>query len=204
MSIHLVDSLAMFARRDAEEMFKLGNIKGAITCATMAKTLDPKVDGIDETILAYKIHQAAMKKDDNGATNWYKVLGIKKGFEDDIESIKMQHNKLVIMLNPSKNASVATSSAFRLIYNAWKHLSDSNYKNVNLRRKTTPYRNKVTKSACLRCRKWCKYEVPKISTAHKHGDRTKRILLIECSCCKCKFDPISRQIPKSTKTCLIL
>ncbi|KAG2397183.1 uncharacterized protein HKW66_Vig0145810 [Vigna angularis] len=151
MSMHFVDSLAMFAQRDAEEMFKLGNIKGAITCATMAKTLDPKVDGIDETILAYKIHQAAMKKDDNGATNWYKVLGINKGFEDDIESIKMQHNKLVVMLNPTKKASVATLGAFRLIYNAWRHLTDSNYKNVNLRRKTTPHRNKVTKSACLRC-----------------------------------------------------
>jgi len=61
MLMHFVDSLAMFARRNAEEKFKQGNIKGAITCATMAKTLDPKVDGIDETILAYKIHRAAIK-----------------------------------------------------------------------------------------------------------------------------------------------
>ncbi|QCD87759.1 hypothetical protein DEO72_LG3g2299 [Vigna unguiculata] len=145
----------MFARRNAEEKFKQGNIKGAITCATMAKTLDPKVDGIDETILAYKIHRAVMKKRGNGTTNWYKVLGIRKGFEDDIENIKMQRNKLVVMLNPTKNASVATWGAFRLIYEAWAQLSDPNYQNVNLRRKMRPRRNKITKSACVRCRKWC-------------------------------------------------
>ncbi|WVZ03270.1 hypothetical protein V8G54_024076 [Vigna mungo] len=139
----------MFAQRNAEEKFKLGNIKFAITCATMAKTLNPKLEGIDEMILAYKIHLAAMKKDRNNATNWYKVLDIKKGFEDDIESIKMQRNKMVVMLNPTKNASVATWGAFKLIYNAWTHLSDPNYQNVEFERKTSQHRIKVPKSVCF-------------------------------------------------------
>jgi len=99
--MYCVDPLAMFARRNAEEKFKRGDLKGAITCATMAKTLDPNVDGIEETTLAYKIHRAALKK--GGATNWYKVLGIREGLENDIESIKMQRNKLVGMLNPFTN-----------------------------------------------------------------------------------------------------
>lgn len=146
-----VNSLAMSAQRNAEEKFKVGNIKWAITCATMAKTLNPKLDGIDEMILAYKIHQAAMKNECNSATNWYKVLDIKKGFGNDIESIKMQRNKMVVMLNPTKNASVATWDAFKLIYNAWTHVSDPNYQNVEFERKTTQRRTKVTKSLCFRC-----------------------------------------------------
>ncbi|KOM50240.1 hypothetical protein LR48_Vigan08g106700 [Vigna angularis] len=141
----------MFAQRNAEEKFKVGNIKGAISCATMAKRLNRKVEGIDEMILAYKIHQAAMKKDRNSATNWYKVLNIKKGFEDDIESIKMQRNKMVVMLNPTNNASVATWGAFTLIYTAWTHLSDPNYQNLEFQRMTTQRPTKVTKTLCFRC-----------------------------------------------------
>ncbi|KAK7342252.1 hypothetical protein VNO80_25197 [Phaseolus coccineus] len=196
----LVDPLAMFARRNAEEKFKLRDLKGAITCATMAKTLDPNVDGIDETILAYKIHQAAMKRGGNGARNWCKVLGIKEGFEQDIESIKMQRNKWVGMLNPTKNASVATWGALRLIYKAWTNLSDPNNKNVDFGRQKRPRGFKVTKSACSRCRNWCKYEVGKDSSAHKHGDRTKTVSLIKCPFCSCKFDPISGHTPNSRLT----
>jgi len=183
--MYSVDPLAMFARRNAEEKFKRGDFKGAITCATMAKTLDPNVYGIDETILAYKIHQAALKK--RGATNWYKVLGIREDLEDDIGCIKMQRNKErnVGMLNPTKNASVATWGAFRLIYKAWTNLSDPNNQNVDFGRKKTPRGIKVTKSVCFRCRKWCKYEVHKNSSTHKHGDSTKTVLLIKCPSCKC-------------------
>lgn len=213
MSVHFVDSLAMFARRNAEEKFKLGDLKGAIISATMAKTLDPDVVGIDETLVAYKIHLAASKNRVNGATNWYKVLGICEGFED-IDSIKRQHNKLVEMVNPTKKASVATWGALRLIYKASSNLCDPNKRNVALlhrqalgsylghedfRTKKRSCGIKVTKRACPRCRKWCKYEVPKVSSGQKHEEnpKAKTVLLIRCSSCRCKFDPISGKTPNS-------
>lgn len=200
MSMHFVDPLAKFAMRNAEEKFKLRDTKGAIVCATMAKTLDPNVDGIDETLVAYKIHQVASKKHgNNGAPNWYAVLGIKEGFED-IESVTMQYNKLVKMVNPTKNASVATWGAHRLINKAWRNLCDPN--RLSNKRMKGSRGIKVTKRACPRCRKWCKYEVPRVSSSggHKHGEyqKIKTVLVITCSSCKFKFDPISGKTPNST------
>ncbi|KAK7405129.1 hypothetical protein VNO78_06327 [Psophocarpus tetragonolobus] len=164
------------------------------------KTLDPDVDGIDETLIAYKIHHAAWRKRVNGPTNWHEVVGVREGFED-IESVRKQCNKLIEMINPRKNASVATWGAYRLVYKAWSNLCECYPKkqNVNLSNQRK-HGSKVVKRACPRCGKWCKYEVPKVSSDHKHGSHCTGesvLIIITCSSCSCKFDPKSCQAPNS-------
>lgn len=123
----------------AEESFKHGKIDAAIKHAVEAMYCDPEVS--TDTIAhlsAYMIHKAMSLED----KTWYKVLGVQEIGSDQI-TIKKQYKKMVLLVHPDKNKSVAAESAFKFVKEAWDVLSDPQKKkdyDFNLQRMSSSKR----------------------------------------------------------------
>lgn len=86
-----------------------------------AQNLYPGLHGIPQILTTLDVHIAAENKI-RGEVDWYRVLDTNPSA--DYDAIKKQYRKLALMLHPDKNKSAGAESAFKLISEAWRLLSD--------------------------------------------------------------------------------
>ncbi|GMQ04176.1 hypothetical protein CsSME_00049687 [Camellia sinensis var. sinensis] len=104
----------------AEQKYKSSNLKSALKYAKRAHRLFPKLDGLSETLTAFKILRVAATA--SATLDWYKVLQIEPF--SHINTIKKQYKRLALALHPDKNPFAASEEAFKLVGNAFRVLSD--------------------------------------------------------------------------------
>lgn len=96
--------------------------------AVLAQENDPFLDGSDQILAVADVLMASQTKVSN-RTDWYAVLQVNRR-SDDLDLIKRQYRRLALLLHPDKNRFPFAESAFRLISEAWKILSDPSRKSV--------------------------------------------------------------------------
>lgn len=95
---------------------------GAKNFAFKAQTLFPELDGISQMVATFDVYVASESKV-NGEIDFYSILGLKPSAEKSM--VKKQYKRLAVLLHPDKNRTVGADGAFRLVSEAWTHLSDS-------------------------------------------------------------------------------
>ncbi|KAF8380777.1 hypothetical protein HHK36_028271 [Tetracentron sinense] len=114
---------ALRLKSQAEEKYKLSNLKSALKYAKRAERLYPDLDGISEMVTAFKILRIASKSSgDASPPDWYKILQVDPF--SHINSIKKQYKKLALLLHPDKNPFSASEEAFKRVSEAFRVLSD--------------------------------------------------------------------------------
>ncbi|GJN22732.1 hypothetical protein PR202_gb10327 [Eleusine coracana subsp. coracana] len=110
----------------AEKRFASGDVAGAIKCA---RRLSSSRRDLANALAAYEVHAAAAmprsrsRRGGGRTTNWYAVLGMGSATTTTHEEIKKQYRRLCLVLHPDKNRSAAAEGAFKLVHQAWEHLS---------------------------------------------------------------------------------
>lgn len=105
----------------ADSKLKQKDFHGAKKFVLKAQNLYPGLHGIPQILTTLDVHLAAENKI-RGEVDWYGVLDTNPSA--DYDTIKKQYRKLALMLHPDKNKSAGAESAFKLIAEAWRLLSD--------------------------------------------------------------------------------
>ncbi|KAK4349584.1 hypothetical protein RND71_032339 [Anisodus tanguticus] len=101
----------------AEQKYNSGDLKSALKFINRAHNLNPTVNGVNETLTAFKILQ-----NDVVLRDYYKILQIERF--SHINTIKKQYKKLALILHPDKNTCIGSEEAFKLVNEAFRVLSD--------------------------------------------------------------------------------
>ncbi|XP_047342222.1 dnaJ homolog subfamily C member 5-like [Impatiens glandulifera] len=130
--------------------------------AVLAQENDPLLDGTDQILAVADVLMASQTKINNNITDWYAILQVNRR-SDDLDLIKRQYRRLALLLHPDKNKFPFAESAFRLISDAWKIISDPSNKSIydneiNETKKTTTMKTFWT--VCPYC--YNLYEYPNI------------------------------------------
>ncbi|XP_074272586.1 uncharacterized protein LOC141596353 [Silene latifolia] len=112
---------AFVAKQHAEKRFAEKDFLGAKNFALKAQNLFPELEGISQMVATFDIYVASECKV-NGEIDFYSVLGLKP--TADRSMIKKQYKRLAVLLHPDKNRTIGADGAFRLVSEAWTHLSD--------------------------------------------------------------------------------
>lgn len=88
----------------------------------LAQENNPLLEGTDQILAVADVLLASSKKIQNHH-DWYAILQI-GGRTDDLEKIKKQYRRLVLLLHPDKNKFEFSDVAFGLVADAWAVLSD--------------------------------------------------------------------------------
>ncbi|XP_021766323.1 J protein JJJ2-like [Chenopodium quinoa] len=112
---------ALVAKQHAEKRFAEKDFVGAKNFALKAQMLYPELEGISQMVATFDVYVASEGKV-NGEVDFYSILGLKPSA--DKSSVKRQYKRLAVLLHPDKNRTVGADGAFRLVSEAWTHLSD--------------------------------------------------------------------------------
>ncbi|KAM6594673.1 hypothetical protein CsatA_002376 [Cannabis sativa] len=112
---------ALKAKELAEKKFEEQDFSGAKRFAIKAQSLNPELDGISQMISTLDVYISAEKKT-NEDVDCYRVLGVDS--LADVTTIRNRFKKLALVIHPSKNKSVGADGAFKILYEAWRLLSD--------------------------------------------------------------------------------
>ncbi|XP_062115934.1 uncharacterized protein LOC133830049 [Humulus lupulus] len=118
---------ALRAKELAEKKFEEKDIAGAKKFAIKAQNLNPELDGIPQLITTLDVYISAEKRT-NEDVDWYRVLGVDP--LADVPTIRNHFKELALVIHPSKNKSVGADGAFRILYEAWRLLSDKDRRNL--------------------------------------------------------------------------
>ncbi|KAG6553202.1 hypothetical protein Mapa_005262 [Marchantia paleacea] len=113
---------AIRAKQIAETKFRVRDFAGAKRFAMKALNLNPSLEGLSQMLPVIDVHMISQKTIGNGEMDWYGILQV-----DPVASeatIKSQYKKLCLLFHPDKNKALGAESAFKLISDAWKVLSD--------------------------------------------------------------------------------
>ncbi|KAL2938547.1 Chaperone protein DnaJ [Bienertia sinuspersici] len=113
---------ALVAKQHAEKRFAEKDFVGAKNFALKAQMLSPELEGISQMVATFDIYAASEGKV-NGETDFYSILGLKPSADKSM--VKRQYKRLAVLLHPDKNRTVGADGAFRLVSEAWTHLSDN-------------------------------------------------------------------------------
>lgn len=113
---------ALIAKQHAEQKFVEKDFVGAKNFALRAQMLFPDLEGISQMVATFDIYVASEGKV-NGEIDFYSILGLKPSADKSM--VKKQYKRLAVLLHPDKNRTVGADGAFRLVSEAWTHLSDN-------------------------------------------------------------------------------
>ncbi|CAH2055072.1 unnamed protein product [Thlaspi arvense] len=109
------------AKKLAEEKMIAGDFAAAHKFLLTAQRLFPELGNILQMIAVCDVHSSAEKKI-KGLDNWYAILQVQ--FLADADTIRKQYRKLALLLHPDKNKFAGAESAFKLVGEANRCLSD--------------------------------------------------------------------------------
>ncbi|KAG1338508.1 hypothetical protein COCNU_04G008140 [Cocos nucifera] len=113
---------AMKTLKQAEELFKANDFRGAVMLAHKARWLFPFLPGIVNVLVAYHVHVSARAKNPPSRdTDWHAVLGVPPS--SDPEVMKKQYMNMRHLTHPDKCKSAAAAGAFQLVEQAWRCLN---------------------------------------------------------------------------------
>uniref|UniRef100_A0A2P2IVJ7 J domain-containing protein n=1 Tax=Rhizophora mucronata TaxID=61149 RepID=A0A2P2IVJ7_RHIMU len=118
---------AIRAKEIAERRMQNGDFDGARRIAKRAQQLYPEIDNIAQLLLVCEVHCSAQNKVNGSETDWYGVLQIERFSEES--AIKKQYKRLALSLHPDKNKFAGAESAFKLIGEANRVLTDATKRN---------------------------------------------------------------------------
>lgn len=113
---------ALIVKHHAEKQFAEKDFVGAKNFALKAQMLFPELEGISQMVATFDIYVASESKV-NGEIDFYSILGLKPSADKSM--VKKQYKRLAVLLHPDKNRTVGADGAFRLVSEAWTHLSDN-------------------------------------------------------------------------------
>ncbi|KAL2547743.1 DNAJ heat shock N-terminal domain-containing protein [Forsythia ovata] len=113
---------ALRFKANAEKKFAERNFVGARNYALKAQTICPELEGISQMVATFGVYIASEAKI-NGEFDFYSILGMDPSA--DKSKLKKQYKKMAVLLHPDKNKTVGADGAFRLVSEAWTHLSNS-------------------------------------------------------------------------------
>lgn len=113
---------ALITKQHAEKRFVEKDFVGAKNFALKAQMLFPDLEGISQMVATFDIYVASEGKV-NGEIDFYSILGLKPSADKSM--VKRQYKRLAVLLHPDKNRTVGADGAFRLVSEAWTHLSDN-------------------------------------------------------------------------------
>ncbi|KAF8394498.1 hypothetical protein HHK36_020708 [Tetracentron sinense] len=113
---------AIRAKEIAEKKMQQKDFVGARKVALKAQQLCPEVENISQMLTVCDVHCSAENKMFGAEMDWYGILQIDQTADE--ASIKKQYRKLALLLHPDKNNFSGAESAFKLIGEAQRVLSD--------------------------------------------------------------------------------
>lgn len=128
---------ARWAVEKASERVEKGDAEGALRLLERAERLHPHAPGLPElAALAQVCHAASSSCACSAAPHWYRILMVSE--KADLTAIKKRYRQLALLLHPDKNKHARAEEAFKLVSEAYGHLSDSKKRetfDVNIRKK---------------------------------------------------------------------
>lgn len=113
---------AIKAMRIAEKKLEISDFIGARKMAQTAHRLFPTLENITQLLTVCEIHCSAQNRIYGTENDWYGILQIEQSADETI--IKKQYRKLALLLHPDKNKFAGAESAFKLVGEANRLLSD--------------------------------------------------------------------------------
>uniref|UniRef100_A0A7N0UNL2 J domain-containing protein n=1 Tax=Kalanchoe fedtschenkoi TaxID=63787 RepID=A0A7N0UNL2_KALFE len=113
---------AIRTRKMAERKLQRKDYAGAQRIALRAQQIFPELENITRILAVCYVHCASEQKIAGDELDWYGILQIEQ--TADASLIKKQYRKLALLLHPDKNKYSGAESAFKLIGEAQRVLSD--------------------------------------------------------------------------------
>ncbi|KAK9293092.1 hypothetical protein L1049_021077 [Liquidambar formosana] len=113
---------AIRAKEIAEKKMQNSDFVGARKIALKAQQLFPDLENISQLLTVCEVHCSAQNKICGSEMDWYGILQIERLADEG--TIKKQYRKLALLLHPDKNKFAGAESAFKLIGEANRVLSD--------------------------------------------------------------------------------
>ncbi|CAL5326778.1 unnamed protein product [Camellia sinensis] len=113
----------------AEYFLRNRNLDGCRKYAVQAQESNPNAAA--QILAVVDVLAAATTRFNNNNNNrpdWYSILGVKR-YSEDLQLLRNQYKKLILLLNPNKNNSPFALEAFDLVRHAWTLLSNPLKKN---------------------------------------------------------------------------
>ncbi|XP_038878662.1 uncharacterized protein LOC120070848 [Benincasa hispida] len=113
---------AIKAMKIAEKKLETNDFTGARKMAQTAHRLFPTLENITQLLTVCEIHCSAQNRIYGTENDWYGILQIEQSSDETV--IKKQYRKLALLLHPDKNKFSGAESAFKLVGEANRLLSD--------------------------------------------------------------------------------
>lgn len=126
-----------------------GNFERALSLLEKAERINPNTKGLPEIIAVTEVCYAAtwspcacsLKPLQHKSPDWYQILKVSE--KAHLSDIKKKYRQLALLLHPDKNKHVRAEEAFKLVSEAYAHLSD--------KRKRALFDLERVKRQCKRC-----------------------------------------------------
>lgn len=105
----------------ADKKMQLRDFTSARKLILKAQKLHTQLENINQMLTVCDVHCAAAIRI-NGSEDWYNILQVQPMSDDP--TIKKQYRKLALLLHPDKNKFAGSESAFKIIGEAHRTLSD--------------------------------------------------------------------------------
>uniref|UniRef100_A0A1D1YUT1 Curved DNA-binding protein n=1 Tax=Anthurium amnicola TaxID=1678845 RepID=A0A1D1YUT1_9ARAE len=126
---------AVRARGIAEKRMQCRDFVGARKIALKAQQLFPDLENISQMLTVCEVHCSAETKV-SGSEDWYRILQVEPTADESL--IKKQYKKLAFLLHPDKNKFAGAESAFKLVGEAHRTLTDQAKRSLyDMKRKVT-------------------------------------------------------------------
>lgn len=120
---------AIRAKGIAENKMKNNDFAGARKIALKAQQLYKDLENISQMIMVCDVHCSAEKKMLGNEMDWYGILQVEKSADE--ASIRKQFRKYALLLHPDKNKFPGAETAFKLIGEAHRVLSDKGKRSLH-------------------------------------------------------------------------
>lgn len=134
---------AQRAKLIAENKMRNGDFLGARKIALKAQNLFPELDNISQLLTVCEVHCSSQNKIYGSETDWYGILQVERIADE--ATIKKQYRKLALSLHPDKNKFAGAESAFKLIGEANRVLTDQAKRSLYDMKLRLPVRNSAPK-----------------------------------------------------------
>ncbi|CAA7024505.1 unnamed protein product [Microthlaspi erraticum] len=126
MNMECNEEEARRAMEIADKKISENDYFGAKKFVNQAQNLYPELDGLQQVLMIIDVHISASTGGRKKETCWYEILGL--DYVADDETVKKQYKKLALLLHPDKNKFNGAEGAFKLILEAFSHLSNQKKK----------------------------------------------------------------------------
>ncbi|CAA2979073.1 Hypothetical predicted protein [Olea europaea subsp. europaea] len=179
---------ALRFKANAEKKFAERNFVGARNYALKAQMSCPELEGISQMVATFGVYIASEAKI-NGEFDFYSILGMDPSA--DKSKLKKQYKKMAMLLHPDKNKTVGADGAFRLVSEAWKHLSNG------VKRSSYDHRRNLYASHATGAGGYDTYS--KLAVSHSRLDTFWTV----CTTCHVQYEYLRKYVNKrlSCKNC---